>query len=267
MKKLLTLGLAGPRPHSAPKATRSSTRSRSAAPAAGTTSPSTRSRSASTLRTAASWRWWISKAGKVVGQITQLHGVHGIAVAPRPRQGLHHQRAVQQRDHLRPEDAGEDRRAGHRRRIPMPSATSPRRSASSPCNGRSNDATAIDAKNNEIVGSVPGRRRSRRTARWMAPARCTSTSKTPARSSRSTPPSPPSPAAPRSPRAKDPTGLAIDVKNKKLLQRLRQQDDGRDRHRDHESDRHPGDRRRHRWRRLRSRHRQLPSAPTAAMAP
>ena len=29
----------------------------------------------------ASWKWWILKAGKVVGQITQLHGVHGIAVA------------------------------------------------------------------------------------------------------------------------------------------------------------------------------------------
>ena len=53
-----------PRPRSAPKATRSSTRSRSAAPADGITSRWTRSRSASSLRTAASWKWWISRPAR-----------------------------------------------------------------------------------------------------------------------------------------------------------------------------------------------------------
>ena len=128
------------------------------------------------------------EAGKVVGQITQLHGVHGIAVAPRTRQGIHHQRPIQQRDHLRSEDAGQDRRARRPARIPTAICYEPKTKRIFTFNGRSNDSTAIDAKTNEIVEHVPARRKAGILRGRMARASSTSTSKTRARSWRSTPP-------------------------------------------------------------------------------
>ena len=56
-----------------------------------------------------------TKAGKVVGQITQLHGVHGIAVAPEFGKGIYHAEwSVEQCHHFRSKDAGEGRRAANR---------------------------------------------------------------------------------------------------------------------------------------------------------
>ncbi len=55
-------------------------------------------------------------AGKLVGTISGLHGVHGIAIAPDLGKGFITNGTIRQRDHFRPEDAGQGRRADSRQK-------------------------------------------------------------------------------------------------------------------------------------------------------
>ncbi len=53
-------------------------------------------------------------AGKVVGTISGLHGVHGIAIADDLGKGFITNGQIQQRDDFRSEDAGQERRTRRR---------------------------------------------------------------------------------------------------------------------------------------------------------
>ncbi len=95
-----------------------------------------------------------TKAGKVVGQITQLHGVHGIAVAPEVNKGFitnGQSKSVTVFDLKTLEKLGEPATGEN----PDAICYEPKTQRIVTFNGRSNDATVINAKNNEIVATVP----------------------------------------------------------------------------------------------------------------
>ena len=90
----------------------------------------------------------------MVGQITQLHGVHGIALAPELNKGFitnGQSNSVTMFDLKTLEKLGEPATGEN----PDAICYEPKTQRIFTFNGRSNDATVIDAKNNEIVGTVP----------------------------------------------------------------------------------------------------------------
>jgi DNA-binding beta-propeller fold protein YncE len=93
-------------------------------------------------------------AGKVVGQITQLHGVHGIAVAPELNKGFisnGQSNSVTVFDLKTLAKLGEPATGQN----PDSICYEPKTQRIFTFNGRSNDSTAIDAKTNEIVTTFP----------------------------------------------------------------------------------------------------------------
>jgi DNA-binding beta-propeller fold protein YncE len=94
------------------------------------------------------------KAGKVVGQITQLHGVHGIAVASDVGKGFisnGQSNSVTIFDLKTLEKTGEPATGQN----PDAICYEPKTQRIFTMNGRSNDSTAINAKNNEIIATFP----------------------------------------------------------------------------------------------------------------
>jgi DNA-binding beta-propeller fold protein YncE len=93
-------------------------------------------------------------AGKVAGQITQLHGVHGIAVAPDLGKGFI---SNGQSNSVTVFDLKTLAKTGEPATGQNPDAIcyEPKTRRIFTFNGRSNDSTAIDARTNEIVGSFP----------------------------------------------------------------------------------------------------------------
>jgi DNA-binding beta-propeller fold protein YncE len=94
------------------------------------------------------------EAGKVVGQITQLHGVHGIAVAPELNKGFisnGQSNSVTVFDLKTLAKLGEPATGQN----PDSICYEPKTQRIFTFNGRSNDSTAIDAKTNEIVTTFP----------------------------------------------------------------------------------------------------------------
>ncbi len=95
------------------------------------------------------------KTGKPVGQITQLHGVHGIAVASDVGKGFisnGQSNSVTIFDLKTLEKTAEPAVGG---KNPDAICYEPRTHRIFTMNGRSNDATAIDAKTNEIIATFP----------------------------------------------------------------------------------------------------------------
>jgi DNA-binding beta-propeller fold protein YncE len=95
------------------------------------------------------------KAGKVVGQITQLHGVHGIAVASDVGKGFisnGQSNSVTIFDLKTLEKTGEPAVGGQN---PDAICYEPKTQRIFTMNGRTNDSTAINAKNNEIIATFP----------------------------------------------------------------------------------------------------------------
>ncbi|HUJ48728.1 MAG TPA: YncE family protein [Bryobacteraceae bacterium] len=94
------------------------------------------------------------KAGKVVGQITQLHGVHGIAVAPEFGKGFitnGQSNSVTIFDLKSLAKVGEPQTGQN----PDSVCFEPKTKHIFTFNGRSNDSTAIDPKTNEVIKSFP----------------------------------------------------------------------------------------------------------------
>jgi DNA-binding beta-propeller fold protein YncE len=94
-------------------------------------------------------------SGKVVGQIQQLHGVHGIAIAPDLNKGFISNGSSNSVTVF-------DLKTFARQGEPAVKGTNPDSICYEPkthriftFNGRSNDSTAIDAKSNEIVKTFP----------------------------------------------------------------------------------------------------------------
>jgi YVTN family beta-propeller protein len=93
-------------------------------------------------------------ANKVVGQIAQLHGVHGIAVAPELNKGFitnGQSKSVTVFDLKTLAKLGEPATGQN----PDSICYEPKTQRVFTFNGRSNDATVIDAKTNEIVATLP----------------------------------------------------------------------------------------------------------------
>jgi YVTN family beta-propeller protein len=93
-------------------------------------------------------------AGKVVGQIPQLHGVHGIAVAPELNKGFitnGQSKSVTVFDLKTLAKLGEPATGTN----PDAVCYEPKTQRIFTFNGGSNDATVIDAKTNEIVATLP----------------------------------------------------------------------------------------------------------------
>jgi YVTN family beta-propeller protein len=91
-----------------------------------------------------------TKAGKVVGQITQLHGVHGIAVAPEFGKGFitnGQSNSVTIFDLKTLAKVGEPQTGQN----PDSVCFEPKTKHIFTFNGRSNDSTAIDPKTNEVI--------------------------------------------------------------------------------------------------------------------
>src|SRR5579864_4795266 len=94
------------------------------------------------------------KAGKVVGQITQLHGVHGVAVAPEFGKGFitnGQSNSVTIFDLKSLSKVGEPQTGQN----PDSVCFEPKTKHIFTFNGRSNDSTAIDPKTNEVIKSFP----------------------------------------------------------------------------------------------------------------
>lgn len=93
-------------------------------------------------------------AGKVVGQIAQLHGVHGIAVAPEFGKGFI---SNGQSNSVTVFDLKTLAKTGEPATGQNPDAIcfEPKTRRIFTFNGKSNDSTAIDAKTNEIVKTFP----------------------------------------------------------------------------------------------------------------
>ena len=94
-------------------------------------------------------------SGKVVGKIEQLHGVHGIALAPELGKGFisnGQSNSVTAFDLKTLQKTGEPSVSPGAN--PDGICYEPKTQRVFTFNGRTNDATAIDAKNNEIVGTV-----------------------------------------------------------------------------------------------------------------
>jgi YVTN family beta-propeller protein len=95
-----------------------------------------------------------TKAGKVVGQITQLHGVHGIAVAPEFGKGFitnGQSNSVTIFDLKTLAKVGEPQTGQN----PDSVCFEPKTKRIFTFNGRSSDSTAIDPKTNEVIKSLP----------------------------------------------------------------------------------------------------------------
>jgi len=95
-----------------------------------------------------------TKAGKVVGQIQQLHGVHGIAVAPEFGKGFitnGQSNSVTIFDLKTLAKVGEPQTGQN----PDSVCFEPKTKHIFTFNGRSNDSTAIDPKTNEVIKSFP----------------------------------------------------------------------------------------------------------------
>jgi YVTN family beta-propeller protein len=95
-----------------------------------------------------------TKAGKVVGQITQLHGVHGIAVAPEFGKGFitnGQSNSVTIFDLKTLAKVGEPQTGQN----PDSVCFEPKTKRIFTFNGRSSDTTAIDPKTNEVIKSLP----------------------------------------------------------------------------------------------------------------
>ena len=95
-----------------------------------------------------------TKTGKVVGQITQLHGVHGIAVAPEFGKGFitnGQSNSVTIFDLKTLAKVGEPQTGQN----PDSVCFEPKTKRIFTFNGRSNDSTAIDPKTNEVIKSLP----------------------------------------------------------------------------------------------------------------
>ena len=95
-----------------------------------------------------------TKAGKVVGQITQLHGVHGIAVAPEFGKGFitnGQSNSVTIFDLKTLAKVGEPQTGQN----PDSVCFEPKTKRIFTFNGRSSDSTAIDPKTNEVIESLP----------------------------------------------------------------------------------------------------------------
>jgi YVTN family beta-propeller protein len=94
------------------------------------------------------------KAGKVVGQITQLHGVHGVAVAPEFGKGFitnGQSNSVTIFDLKTLAKVGEPQTGQN----PDSICFEPKTKHIFTFNGRSNDSTAIDPKTNEVIKTFP----------------------------------------------------------------------------------------------------------------
>jgi DNA-binding beta-propeller fold protein YncE len=93
-------------------------------------------------------------AGKVVGQIPQLHGVHGIAIAPELNKGFI---SNGQSNSVTVFDLKTLAKLGEPATGQNPDAIcyEPKTQRVFTFNGRSNDSTAINARNNEIVATFP----------------------------------------------------------------------------------------------------------------
>jgi DNA-binding beta-propeller fold protein YncE len=94
------------------------------------------------------------KSGKVVGQITQLHGVHGVAVAPEFGKGFitnGQSNSVTIFDLKTLAKVGEPQTGQN----PDSVCFEPKTKHIFTFNGRSNDSTAIDPKTNEVLKSFP----------------------------------------------------------------------------------------------------------------
>jgi DNA-binding beta-propeller fold protein YncE len=93
-------------------------------------------------------------AGKVVGQITQLHGVHGIAIAAELNKGFI---SNGQSNSVTVFDLKTLAKLGEPATGTNPDAIcyEPKTQRVFTFNGRSNDSTAINAKTNEIVATFP----------------------------------------------------------------------------------------------------------------
>src|SRR5271165_879784 len=95
-----------------------------------------------------------TKAGKVAGQITQLHGVHGIAVAPEFGKGFitnGQSNSVTIFDLKTLAKVGEPQTGQN----PDSVCFEPKTKHIFTFNGRSSDSTAIDPKTNEVIKSFP----------------------------------------------------------------------------------------------------------------
>ena len=95
-----------------------------------------------------------TKNGKVVGKITQLHGVHGIAVAPEFGKGFitnGQSNSVTIFDLKTLAKVGEPQTGQN----PDSVCFEPKTKRVFTFNGRSNDSTAIDPKTNEVIKSFP----------------------------------------------------------------------------------------------------------------
>lgn len=93
-------------------------------------------------------------SGKVVGQITQLHGVHGIAVAPEFGKGFitnGQSNSVTIFDLKTLAKVGEPQTGQN----PDSVCFEPKTKRIFTFNGRSSDSTAIDPKTNEVIKSLP----------------------------------------------------------------------------------------------------------------
>ena len=94
------------------------------------------------------------KTGKVVGQITQLHGVHGVAVAPEFGKGFitnGQSNSVTIFDLKTLAKVGEPQTGQN----PDSVCFEPKTKRIFTFNGKSNDTTAIDPKTNEVIKSIP----------------------------------------------------------------------------------------------------------------
>ena len=93
-------------------------------------------------------------SGKIVGDIPDTPGVHGIALAPELGPRLHQQRPRRHRQHLRPEDAGH---IGSKVKVgdnPDAILYDPATKRVFTFNGRSQDSTAIDAASGKVLGTI-----------------------------------------------------------------------------------------------------------------
>src|SRR5579872_4514926 len=95
-----------------------------------------------------------ANSGKVVGQITQLHGVHGVAVAPEFGKGFitnGQSNSVTIFDLKTLAKVGEPQTGQN----PDSVCFEPKTKHIFTFNGRSNDSTAIDPSTNEVIKSFP----------------------------------------------------------------------------------------------------------------
>jgi len=93
--------------------------------------------------------------GSVVGGVSELHGVHGIASRPELNKGFISKRAIEHRDGCSISPPSPRPPKSRRGKIPMLFAMSRRPSAWFTFNGRSGDSTAIDAKSNAVLATFP----------------------------------------------------------------------------------------------------------------